>query len=60
MSSTTYFLVTSDVLWITQADPYDIFDAFFGGSDGIFGVGDELGGMNFNFRNNRKRGLDIR
>ncbi|KAK4280669.1 hypothetical protein QN277_012263 [Acacia crassicarpa] len=41
-------------------DPYDVFDAFFGGSDGLFGGGDELGGMNFNFRNSRKRGLDIR
>ncbi|XP_054803592.1 uncharacterized protein LOC129306852 isoform X1 [Prosopis cineraria] len=41
-------------------DPFDVFDAFFGGSDGLFGGGDELGGMNFNSRNNRKRGLDIR
>ncbi|XP_028805478.1 uncharacterized protein LOC114760391 [Neltuma alba] len=41
-------------------DPFDVFDAFFGGSDGLFGGGDELGGMNFNLRNNRKRGLDIR
>ncbi|KAF7822199.1 Chaperone protein DnaJ [Senna tora] len=41
-------------------DPSDVFDAFFGGSDGLFGGGDDLGGINFNLRNNRKRGFDIR
>ncbi|KAK7314663.1 hypothetical protein VNO77_33190 [Canavalia gladiata] len=39
-------------------DPFDLFDAFFGRSDGLFGDGDE-GGINFNLRNNRKRGHDI-
>ncbi|KAL1356922.1 hypothetical protein HN51_008922 [Arachis hypogaea] len=42
-------------------DPFDLFDAFFGRTDGngMFGESDE-GGMNFSFRSNRSRGLDIR
>lgn len=40
-------------------DPFDLFNAFFGQSEGLFGDGDE-GGINFNFRNNRNRGRDIR
>ncbi|KAJ1438691.1 HSP40/DnaJ peptide-binding [Sesbania bispinosa] len=40
-------------------DPFDLFDAFFGRSDGLFGDVDE-GGINFNFRKNRNRGHDIR
>lgn len=40
-------------------DPFDLFDTFFGRSDGLFGDGDE-GGINFNFRNKSNRGRDIR
>ncbi|XP_057446872.1 uncharacterized protein LOC130738752 [Lotus japonicus] len=40
-------------------DPFDLFEAFFGRSDGLFGDSDE-GGFNFNMRNNRNRGQDIR
>ncbi|CAJ1952108.1 unnamed protein product [Sphenostylis stenocarpa] len=40
-------------------DPFDLFDTFFGRSDGVFGDGDE-GGINFNFGNKRNRGHDIR
>ncbi|MED6167473.1 hypothetical protein PIB30_002955 [Stylosanthes scabra] len=41
-------------------DPFDLFDAFFGRSDGsgVFGESDD-GGINFGFRSNRSRGLDI-
>ncbi|KAI4347285.1 hypothetical protein L6164_008107 [Bauhinia variegata] len=41
-------------------DPFDVFDTFFGDSDGLFGGSDELGGIKFNFRNNRKQDIDIR
>ncbi|XP_062118114.1 uncharacterized protein LOC133831733 isoform X2 [Humulus lupulus] len=41
-------------------DPFDVFDTFFGGSDGFFaGMGEE-GGFNFNSRNKNNQGLDIR
>ncbi|TKY44814.1 Chaperone protein DnaJ [Spatholobus suberectus] len=36
-------------------DPFDLFNAFFGRSDGLFGDVDE-GDINFNFRNKRNRG----
>ncbi|KAL2344136.1 hypothetical protein Fmac_005421 [Flemingia macrophylla] len=42
---------------VPGVDPFDLFNTFFGQSDGLFGDGDE-GGINFNFRNNR--GRDIR
>ncbi|KAF3972829.1 hypothetical protein ACB098_04G066200 [Castanea mollissima] len=41
-------------------DPSVIFDAFFGGSDGLFGGMGEQGGINFNFRNRGNQALDIR
>ncbi|PQQ15460.1 chaperone protein DnaJ [Prunus yedoensis var. nudiflora] len=41
-------------------DPFDVFDTFFGGSDGIFGGRGESGGFNFNLRNRGNEGLDIR
>ncbi|XP_027924559.1 uncharacterized protein LOC114182018 isoform X1 [Vigna unguiculata] len=40
-------------------DPFDLFDTFFGRSDGIFRDGDD-GGINFNFGNKRNRSHDIR
>ncbi|XP_057952579.1 uncharacterized protein LOC131146802 isoform X2 [Malania oleifera] len=41
-------------------DPFEIFDAFFGDSNGFFGGRRELGGINFNVRNKGSQGLDIR
>ncbi|XP_010271328.1 PREDICTED: uncharacterized protein LOC104607386 [Nelumbo nucifera] len=41
-------------------DPFEVFDAFFGESNGIFGGRDDLGGINFNLRNKRDQDLDIR
>ncbi len=41
-------------------DPSDVFDAFFGGSDGLFGGMGERGGINFNLRNRGNQALDIR
>ncbi|CAN8258963.1 unnamed protein product [Cochlearia groenlandica] len=38
-------------------DPFDLYSAFFGGSDGFFG---ESGGMGFDFMNKRSLDLDIR
>ncbi|KAK7308775.1 hypothetical protein RJT34_04999 [Clitoria ternatea] len=40
-------------------DPFDLFDTFFGRADELFGDGNK-GGINFNFRNNRNLGCDIR
>lgn len=44
----------------TMVDPFEVFETFFGGSDGFFGGMGEQGGVNFNFRNKRSQGLDIR
>nr|DAD32175.1 TPA_asm: hypothetical protein HUJ06_011026 [Nelumbo nucifera] len=41
-------------------DPFEVFDTFFGESNGIFGGRDDLGGINFNLRNKRDQDLDIR
>ncbi|KAE8125859.1 hypothetical protein FH972_020628 [Carpinus fangiana] len=41
-------------------DPSEVFSAFFGGSDGIFGGIGEPGGFSFNLRNKQKKALDIR
>ncbi|CAN1159277.1 Chaperone protein DnaJ [Linum perenne] len=43
-----------------EMDPFDIYNAFFGGSDGIFGGRDYGGAYNFNFRAMAKEDLDIR
>ncbi|RXH96652.1 hypothetical protein DVH24_009156 [Malus domestica] len=43
-----------------EVDPFDVFDTFFGGSDGIFGGRGESGGMNFNFSSRGNQRLDIR
>ncbi|PON60452.1 Chaperone DnaJ [Parasponia andersonii] len=44
----------------TGVDPFEVFDTFFGGSDGFFGGMGEPGGINFNLRNKSNQGLDIR
>ncbi|KAL6962774.1 hypothetical protein U1Q18_037733, partial [Sarracenia purpurea var. burkii] len=41
-------------------DPFDVFDAFFGGSNGLFGGRGEPEGINFNLRNKGNQDLDIR
>ncbi|KAG7582354.1 DnaJ domain [Arabidopsis suecica] len=41
-------------------DPFDLYSAFFGGSDGVFGGMGESGGMGFDFMNKRSLDLDIR
>lgn len=41
-------------------DPFEIYNTFFGGSDGFFGGRGEDGGLNFNFRNMGNQDLDIR
>ncbi|XP_010487680.1 PREDICTED: uncharacterized protein LOC104765628 [Camelina sativa] len=41
-------------------DPFDLYSAFFGGSDGFFGGMGESGGMGFDFINKRSLDLDIR
>ncbi|CAN0902240.1 Chaperone protein dnaJ A8, chloroplastic [Linum grandiflorum] len=43
-----------------EMDPFDIYDTFFGGSDGVFGKRDDGGGFNFNFRTMAKQDLDIK
>ncbi|KAM0983082.1 hypothetical protein ACFX2J_015796 [Malus domestica] len=50
----------SSTMGPSGVDPFDIFDTFFGGSDGMFGGRGESGGMNFNFSNRGNQGLDIR
>ncbi|TYJ42724.1 hypothetical protein E1A91_A03G107200v1 [Gossypium mustelinum] len=40
-------------------DPFEVYNAFFGGSDGFFGGMGEPGGFNFNLRNNGSNDLDI-
>ncbi|KAB2090078.1 hypothetical protein ES319_A03G102100v1 [Gossypium barbadense] len=40
-------------------DPFEVYNAFFGGSDGFFGGIVEPGGFNFNLRNNGSNDLDI-
>ncbi|XP_044466354.1 chaperone protein DnaJ isoform X2 [Mangifera indica] len=40
-------------------DPFEIYNAFFGGSDGLFGGMGEAGGINFNLRSKGKWDLDI-
>ncbi|CAB4281419.1 unnamed protein product [Prunus armeniaca] len=50
----------SSTMGSTGVDPFDVFDTFFGGSDGIFGGRGESGGFNFNLRNRGNQGLDIR
>ncbi|XP_052484226.1 uncharacterized protein LOC105794097 isoform X2 [Gossypium raimondii] len=42
-----------------QVDPFEVYNAFFGGSDGFFGGMGEPGGFNFNLRNNGSNDLDI-
>ncbi|KDP21740.1 hypothetical protein JCGZ_03276 [Jatropha curcas] len=41
-------------------DPFDIYNAFFGNSNGFFGGQGDAGGINFNFRNLGNQDLDIR
>ncbi|KAJ8753689.1 hypothetical protein K2173_026365 [Erythroxylum novogranatense] len=41
-------------------DPFEIYNAFFGGTDGFFGGRNEEGNINFNLRNMRNHDLDIR
>ncbi|CAK9158630.1 unnamed protein product [Ilex paraguariensis] len=41
-------------------DPFEVFDAFFGESNGLFGGRGEPGGINFNFRSKGSQSLDIR
>ncbi|WCJ42120.1 Molecular chaperone Hsp40/DnaJ family protein [Euphorbia peplus] len=41
-------------------DPFEVYNAFFGNSDGIFGGRGGSGGMNFSFSNMSNRDLDIR
>ena len=41
-------------------DAFDVFDAFFGGSNGLFGGGDEPEGVNYNLINKGSQDLDIR
>ncbi|KAG8639844.1 hypothetical protein MANES_14G157300v8 [Manihot esculenta] len=41
-------------------DPFDIYNAFFGDSDGFFGGRGEAGGINFNLRNMGNQDLEIR
>ncbi|GFZ03445.1 molecular chaperone Hsp40/DnaJ family protein [Actinidia rufa] len=43
-----------------RVDAFDVFDAFFGASNGLFGGGDEPEGVNFNLRNKGSQDLDIR
>ncbi|KAJ4713565.1 Chaperone protein DnaJ [Melia azedarach] len=43
-----------------RVDPFEIYNAFFGGSDGLFGGMGDNRGMKFNFGNKGNRGLDIR
>lgn len=40
-------------------DPFEIFDAFFGESDGIFGERDGIGGINLNQRSGKIQNLDV-
>ncbi|KAL4363742.1 hypothetical protein GQ457_04G011880 [Hibiscus cannabinus] len=40
-------------------DPFEVYNAFFGGSDGLFSGMGEPGGINFNFRNKGSIDLDI-
>ncbi|XP_008440493.2 uncharacterized protein LOC103484140 isoform X2 [Cucumis melo] len=40
-------------------DPFEIFDAFFGGSDGLFRERDGIGGINLNQRSEKIQSLDI-
>ncbi|XP_031405368.1 uncharacterized protein LOC116214178 isoform X2 [Punica granatum] len=41
-------------------DPFEVFSAFFGGSEDPFGAGGESGGINFSFGAMGRKGLDIR
>ncbi|OMO69907.1 hypothetical protein COLO4_28868 [Corchorus olitorius] len=41
-------------------DPFEVYNAFFGGSDGFFGGMGEPGGFNFDLRNKGNTSLDIR
>ncbi|KAL5817835.1 hypothetical protein ACOSQ3_026213 [Xanthoceras sorbifolium] len=43
-----------------EVDPFEVYNAFFGGSDGLFDGMGEPGGINFNLRNRGSWGLDIR
>lgn len=42
-----------------EVDPFEVFGAFFGDSNGAFGGRDGPGGMNFNLSYNGRQGLDI-
>ncbi|XVF09421.1 hypothetical protein REPUB_Repub07fG0091400 [Reevesia pubescens] len=44
----------------TGVDPFEVYNAFFGGSDGFFDGMGELGGFNFDLRNKGNNDLDIR
>ncbi|TXG50897.1 hypothetical protein EZV62_023421 [Acer yangbiense] len=43
-----------------EVDPFEVYNTFFGGSDGLFDGMGEPGGINFNLRNRGNWGLDIR
>ncbi|XVE63936.1 hypothetical protein DITRI_Ditri07aG0060700 [Diplodiscus trichospermus] len=42
-----------------MVDPFEVYNAFFGGSDGFFGGMGEPGGFNFNLRDKGNNDLDI-
>ncbi|XP_020105190.1 uncharacterized protein LOC109721809 [Ananas comosus] len=41
-------------------DPYEVFNAFFGESSGLFGADIDPGGIRFSTKDNRRQDLDIR
>ncbi|XP_038725763.1 chaperone protein DnaJ isoform X2 [Tripterygium wilfordii] len=41
-------------------DPFEVYNTFFGGTDGLFGGNGEPGGIKFNFRNMGNEDLDIK
>ncbi|KAK1565422.1 hypothetical protein Q3G72_026224 [Acer saccharum] len=43
-----------------EVDPFEVYNTFFGGLDGLFDGMGEPGGINFNLRNRGNWGLDIR
>ncbi|EOY21414.1 hypothetical protein QUC31_007299 [Theobroma cacao] len=43
-----------------EVDPFEVYNAFFGGSDGFFGGMGEPGGFSFDLRNKGNNSLDIR
>lgn len=58
----TFFLVnlTFDILFDLQIDPYELFNAFFGGSDNLFGDSMGPGGFRYSAEAKGSRALNIR